>query len=189
MALIQKFILFLHHPVYAVATVLCSCLLFAGLGSAWVSRQNGRHRKQTLVLAITGIATVSLLYLFVLGPLFAPLMALPTAAKITITAMLLAPLAFCMGMPFPLALSELGANAPRTIPLAWAVNGCASVISPVLATLLAIHFGFKAVVLTAVLLYGLAVWRFPGGGPAKDAPTEHEVSSAEPTVRIQNRSN
>jgi len=65
-------------------------------------------------------------------------------------------------MPFPLALTEVGTDAPDLIPWAWAVNGCASVIGAVLATLLAIHFGFTAVVLAALTLYGLAAAIFPG---------------------------
>lgn len=186
-ALIQKFILYLHHPVYAVATVLASFLVFAGLGSAWVSGRSDRNRRTTAVAAVAGIAGLGLMYLLLLEPFLAQLLALPVAVKFAITTMVIAPLAFCMGMPFPLALSELGAIAPRTIPWAWAVNGCASVISPVLATLLAIEFGFKTVVLSALLLYAIAAWRFPAGGPAKGSPDEHETSSAEPTVRIHSR--
>jgi hypothetical protein len=68
-----------------------------------------------------------------------------------------------MGMPFPLALTGVGADTPDMIPWAWAVNGCASVIAAVLATLLAVHFGFSVVVLTALVLYGLAGAAFPSG--------------------------
>lgn len=186
-ALIQKFILFLHHPVYTVATVLASFLVFAGLGSAWVNRHGDRNRHGTAVVAVAGIVSLGTLYLLLLDPFLAQLMAQPAVVKTVVAAMAIAPLALLMGMPFPLALSELGANAPRTIPWAWAVNGCASVISPVLATLLAIEFGFKTVVLSALLLYAIAAWRFPAGGPAKGAPDEHETSSAEPTVRIHSR--
>jgi hypothetical protein len=66
-----------------------------------------------------------------------------------------------MGMPFPLALTDVGVGAPGLIPWAWAVNGCASVISAMLATLLAIHFGFTVVVILALILYGIAALSFP----------------------------
>jgi hypothetical protein len=59
-------------------------------------------------------------------------------------------------MPFPLALGRLAETAPDLIPWAWAVNGCASVLSAVLATLLAIHLGFNLVVMLAIGLYGVA---------------------------------
>jgi hypothetical protein len=66
-----------------------------------------------------------------------------------------------MGMPFPLALSNVAARSPGLVPWAWGINGCASLISAVLATLLAIHFGFTLVVLGALGLYGLAALSRP----------------------------
>jgi len=60
-------------------------------------------------------------------------------------------------MPFPLGMARLATGADALVPWAWGVNACASVVSAVLATLLAIHLGFSAVLLLAVLLYALAV--------------------------------
>ena len=45
---------------------------------------------------------------------------------------------------------------PGSFPGPGAINGCASVTGAVLATLLAIHVGFTAVVVAALVLYGLA---------------------------------
>lgn len=81
--------------------------------------------------------------------------------KIPLTILLIAPLAFFMGMPFPLALAKLSEIAPGMIPWAWGINGCSSVISAVLATLLAISIGFNAVIVLALLLYGAAWLSFP----------------------------
>jgi hypothetical protein len=66
-----------------------------------------------------------------------------------------------MGMPFPLALTAVGGESEGLIPWAWAVNGCASVIAAVLATLLAVQFGFTIVVLVALFLYGVAASTYP----------------------------
>jgi len=77
---------------------------------------------------------------------------------VVITLVLIAPLAFCMGMPFPLGLAHVAGYAPHLLPWAWGVNGCASLISAILATLLAIHLGFTWVILLAVLLYSLAAF-------------------------------
>src|SRR3984893_12467558 len=87
-------------------------------------------------------------------------MPLPDIERIAISLALIAPLAFCMGMPFPLALSHLAARAPGLVPWAWGVNGCASVLGAVLATLFAMSFGFRAVVLIALALYLLAAATF-----------------------------
>lgn len=161
-AFIQKFILFLSHPLYAVMVVLSGFLVFAGLGSAWSRRLQERHGShRAAVIAVSTISLVGLLYLVLLTPLFGSLMSLPDTVKITLSIILIAPLAFFMGMPFPMALTVLGEKAPTLIPWAWAVNGCASVLSAVLATLLAIHFGFTVVVLLALLLYGIAAVAFP----------------------------
>ena len=74
--------------------------------------------------------------------------------------MLIAPLAFFMGMPFPLGLRRVADQAPRLVPWAWGVNGCASVLSAVLASLLATHVGFAVVVALAMGLYGIAALAF-----------------------------
>ena len=96
------------------------------------------------------------LYLFLLPPLFRLLVALPDVTKIGMALLLIAPLALCMGMPFPLALSRVSSCAPALVPWAWGVNGCASVLSAVLATLLAMHLGFAWVTLIAIALYLVA---------------------------------
>jgi len=162
-AFMQKFILFLHHPLYAVATVLAAFLVFAGLGSAWTARlpQDGATAARAVRYGVLLIAVLGGAYTLLLGPLFDQLIPLGMAARIAISTLLIAPLAFCMGMPFPLGLSQVGVKAPEFIPWAWGINGCASVLSAVAATLLAIQFGFTVVVLAALLLYLLAARLFP----------------------------
>ena len=161
-AFIQKFLLFLHHPLYAIAVVLSSFLVFSGLGSAWLGRVSPGNRSRLLSQAIAGIVVMGTLYLLSLGSLLGQLASLPDVMRILISAVLIAPLAFCMGLPFPLGLARLADYAPDLIPWAWAINGCASVISAVLATLLAIHLGFATVIAVALVLYALAQWVFPG---------------------------
>jgi hypothetical protein len=48
-----------------------------------------------------------------------------------------------------------------TVPWAWGINGCASVVSPALATLLAIDFGLTTVLFLALLIYGATLSVFP----------------------------
>lgn len=161
-AFIQKFILFLHHPLYAVALVLTAFLVFAGLGSAfsWRLLKTGFYQR-VIRFSVAGIIVLGLLYMLFLQNIFTYLMPSPILLKIPLTIVLIAPLAFFMGMPFPLAMAKLSEIAPDMIPWAWGVNGCASVVSAVLATLLAISIGFNAVILLALLLYGLAWASFP----------------------------
>ncbi len=158
-AFIQKFILFLRHPLYAVTLVLSAFLLFAGAGSLYSARfdRNGRRRAVPFI----AIAVISVLYLAGLDRFFAALAAAPVWLRILSSLILIAPLAFCMGVPFPLGLSRLGKTAPALIPWAWGINGCASVISAVLATLLAMQAGFAVVVAAAAILYLAAAATLP----------------------------
>jgi spermidine synthase/MFS family permease len=159
-AFIQKLMLLLHHPLYAVAVSLTAFLLFAGIGCAYSERFN--HDQTTgIVKPVSMILLLSLLYLLTLESVFAMLMQLPDAMRIVISVIVIAPLAFCMGMPFPKGLAQLGQHAPDLIPWAWGINGCASVISAVLAGVIANHFGFSSVIIIAILLYLLAVLSFP----------------------------
>jgi hypothetical protein len=153
---IQKFILYLGHPLYAVAVVLAGFLIFAGMGSRYAAgiapQQAGRH----IFWATKAIIAVSVIYLLILPPLFEAFIALPAPAKVTVVLTLIGPLAFFMGMPFPLGLSRLAAEAERLIPWAFGINGCASVIAAILATLLAIHIGQSWLLIAALALYALA---------------------------------
>jgi spermidine synthase len=162
-AFIQKFILFLDHPLYAVATVLTAFLVFAGLGSASIARfRTAAIRPSRLAgKAVAGIIALGLVYGWLLGPLCDSLMTLNLTSRLLLSILLIAPLAFCMGMPFPLGLERVGAVMPGFIPWAWGINGCASVISAVMASLLAIQFGFTVVIIAALLLYLAAALTFP----------------------------
>jgi hypothetical protein len=167
-AFIQKFILFLGHPLYAVAVVLTGFLLFAGVGSAasswfderidaWQRANPDRSLQLSAIqLSVVGIIAVSLLYLLILPALFDSLRAHTDIARILASLGLIAPLAFFMGMPFPLGLSRLGSGTRTLVPWAWGVNGCASVLGAILASLIAMTSGFSSVVLAASLLYAAA---------------------------------
>jgi hypothetical protein len=153
-AFIQKFTLFLHHPIMTIAVVLTAFLVFAGAGSLWSGELLKRYANKIIIkYVVTGIMILCVSYLFILGPIFTFLATISGLLKIVISIGLIAPLAFCMGMPFPVGLHALSKYANHYVPWAWGINGCASVISAVLATLLAIHFGFNAVIITAVILY------------------------------------
>ena len=156
MAFIQKFILFLSHPLYSVAVVLSGFLIFAGIGSALSAQLAKRLEamgQRPIVIVTTGILVLSLAYIFLLPVVFERFIGYPDIVKIVLSVLLIAPLALGMGMPFPLGLDRLAESAPDFIPWAWGINGFASVMSAVLATLLAIEFGFSAVVLLAATMY------------------------------------
>lgn len=77
-------------------------------------------------------------------PLTNALLSPPLAVRILITLVVLAPLGLCLGMLMPLGLGEISrlGDLPRAyVAWGWAVNGFASVVGSVLATILAMSFG------------------------------------------------
>ena len=156
---LQKLLLFLQQPTVALALVLATFLIGAGAGSAWAARRvSGAHARRRLVGAVAAVVVVGALYSVAFDPLLALLNGWPMIARATVAVLLLTPLAFFMGMPFPLALREL--DEPL-VPWAWGINGCASVVSPALATLLAIDLGFTVVLWFALALYVVVPAWFP----------------------------
>lgn len=149
-AFMQRLTLFLGQPLYAIAVVLSSFLVFGGLGSGYAARISDRHAR-LVPLVIAGFALIAL----VLARLL-PLIHAGDAMRIVIGILVVAPLAFAMGMPFPLGLRRLANLDPAAIPWAWGINGTASVLSSMMATLVAVHFGFSVLVMLAAGLYAVA---------------------------------
>ena len=152
-AFIGRFTVLLSHPLHALAVVLAGFLLFAGAGSYLSGR---RGSGASILGPVIGIVAVGTIYLFAWPSLTAVLVEAPGAVKVAAAFVLIAPLATLMGMPFPRAMARLNALDPALLPWAWGINGCASVIGAVLATLLAIHLGYTVVILAGVVLYASA---------------------------------
>jgi hypothetical protein len=146
----QKFNLFLGNPLYALAVVLASVLVFSGVGAALSTRVGDPRR------AIAVVVAIAVVYPFVLDTIFDAALALETPARIAVAVGLLAPLAVAMGMPFPLGLGRLAAADPALSAWAWGVNGYLSVVGSVLAVVLAIALGFSAVIWIGAGVYALA---------------------------------
>ncbi len=162
-AFIQKFILFLGHPLYSVAVVLSGFLVFAGIGSALSAKLDHTTEASAaspLTLVIAGIVTLAIVYLLLLPRIFEIFLGFPAGVRVIVSIGLIAPLALLMGMPFPLGLTRVSTQARAFVPWAWGVNGFASVVSAVLATLLAIEFGFSAVIVVALALYAVSTFLY-----------------------------
>ena len=166
-ATLARLTLIVGHPILAANLGLACVLLFAGLGSLaaqrWLSQGDAddaaiARRAGWAVRAIVfGLLWQFAVFAFVHA--FAP--AWPIALRALLGLAGIAPLAFAMGMPFPLGLARLARNAPAFVPWAWGLNGCASVIAAILAVLLAIALGLRATLLIAAALYLFAAWVWP----------------------------
>jgi spermidine synthase len=154
-AFIHRFSLFLGNPLAAISVTLAGFLLSAGLGSGISKRVEARWPQAAIIPGVAAIVTLGIVYAKILPPLFAGLMGLPLSAKIAVAVGLVAPLGFVMGLPFPLGLARVSDCAPEFVPWAWGINGCASVVAAVMASLLAMHAGFTTVLAVALGLYAV----------------------------------
>ncbi|WP_246731341.1 hypothetical protein [Methylocapsa sp. S129] len=134
----QRLMVFLGHPVYALGVVLFTILLFSGIGSATVGAY--APRPSAVIARI-----VALLAALVAAGLLTPLITTwarseATDMRILVSVLLLAPPAFCMGMMFPLGLSLWRRHA-ELLPFFWSANGITSMFASVLGMALSIEIG------------------------------------------------
>jgi hypothetical protein len=151
-ALIQRLILPLENPAFAVATVLAALLVSSGAGSLLSQSRPALQRPATAA----GIAVLVILYSLALPAVSALLASWPLPLKLGAVFLWLCPLGLLLGIPFPSGLRLLGEREPRLLPWAWVINGCCSVLAPIMAIMLAIVAGFTAVLALGAAAYGLA---------------------------------
>ena len=155
-AFIQRFVLFLGHPVYALTVVVFLLLLSSGAGSMvsrWWLAETSR-----VWLPLVLIAGALLLYVAVLPGLLGHLVGLPFPVKLLVSAGLLVPLGFAMGMPFPTGLRAVAdTTSGNLVEWAWAMNAASSVLGSVLAIIIAIQFGLNVTLAMGAAAYLLAI--------------------------------
>jgi hypothetical protein len=159
LGLMQRFILFLGHPVYSTSVVLFSLLTFSGIGSFLSGRLLGeRDPRQLQRLIIPGLGLLTAVYIWALPPLFHLWLPLDLPYRVILSGLLLAPLGLLMGMPFPLGIRLVDRVNTTLVPWAWGVNGFGSVVGSILAVMIAQSYGFALVIGLAVIIYlgGLA---------------------------------
>jgi spermidine synthase len=155
-ALIQKFVLFLGHPTYALTVVIFSMLISSGAGSFASRRVVGRDEGR-LIKALGSAALLTVLFGAVVGPTLTALVVLPVPLKMAITVAMLAPLGFVMGMPLPVGLQRLEAWHAPSVRWAWSLNAASSVLGSVGALVCAIYFGLVQTLIIGGLFYFAAL--------------------------------
>jgi len=149
--LIQKFILFLGHVMYAMSVVIFAVLLFSSFGSL-VSQ---KYPAKKLPWIISVLAVLIIIYLLILPTIYNNLITYSLTVKIIFSVLIISPLAFFMGMPFPLGLRAINSSI---IPWALAINGSASVLSTIMAVLIALSTGYSFVLILAAFVYLVGIF-------------------------------
>ncbi len=169
-AFIQRFVLFLGHPTYALTVVIFLLMLSSGAGSLfsrrWLPRTGLAWMPITLVIAAL------LVDVFFLPNWLEAWVGLGLYSRMAVSGLLLAPLGFVMGMPFPTGLRALAVGPVVDVPSgatsednavewAWAMNAAASVLGSVLAMVIAIQFGLTVTLASGATAYLLALLLLP----------------------------
>ncbi len=156
-SLIQRFVLFLGHPTYALTVVVFLMLLSSGIGSLASRRCCAESRRVWIPLWAIILALV--IYTGVLPALLGRLVGASFLAKLFISGIVLVPLGFAMGMPFPTGLRSLASarSDVNSIEWAWAMNAASSVLGSVLAIVVAIQFGLNATLACGAATYFCAL--------------------------------
>ena len=169
-AFIQRFVLFLGHPTYALTVVIFLLMVSSGAGS--LTSRRWLPRTEMVGIPLIAILAALVAYVFFLPGRLAVLVGLSFNARLLISALLLIPLGFVMGMPFPTGLRALAAiaatrsrqrheSADNAVEWAWAMNAAASVLGSVLAMVIAIQFGLNITLACGAAAYLLALVLMP----------------------------
>jgi len=169
-AFIQRFVLFLGHPTYALTVVIFLLMLSSGAGSLFSRRWLTRTHMAWMPLILVIVALAG--NVFLLPRALSAWVGLAFGYRLAISGMLLAPLGFVMGMPFPTGLRALAERpvldvpsgetaADNAVEWAWAMNAAASVLGSVLAMVIAIQFGLTVTLACGVAAYLVALLLLP----------------------------
>jgi hypothetical protein len=168
-AFIQRFVLFLGHPTYALTVVIFLLMLSSGAGSLFSRRWLPRTEMAWMPIVL--VVAALLVDVFFLPRWLEAWVGLGLYARIAVSGILLAPLGFVMGMPFPTGLRALAGGPVVDVPgadtegnaveWAWAMNAAASVLGSVLAMVIAIQFGLNVTLACGVAAYIVALLLLP----------------------------
>jgi hypothetical protein len=151
---IHQFILYFGNAIYATAATISMMMLFSGLGSYYSERWLKNNIRWMILLLAICILVV--LLQFGSMDLLKQTIGFTIWLKLPIALLLLAPVAFVMGMPFPTGIRRL-CHDDGSLAWAWGINGYFSVISVPLASILAVEMGYSWVFMLVSFFYLLAL--------------------------------
>jgi glyoxylase-like metal-dependent hydrolase (beta-lactamase superfamily II) len=151
--LIERYEIFIGSPVVTFSTILGTLLIFSGLGSLW----SGRVKPRQAYMALGAVFVMLILQQF-LPRLFPVAAALPLAAKVVLVIVAVAPLAFCMGVPFPFVL-RLGKDRyeESSAGMLFAFNSVASALAVPLSMNISTSYGLNTTFTAGIVVYLVVV--------------------------------
>ena len=156
---IQVFMQFIGSPLYTYSSVIFVMLLAAGVGSLCSGKMGISVRKRW-EWPFAGIFVSGLLLLLVHPSVFHVFLGSTLPVRVLVTVLLIFPLSFFLGMPFPLGLGLIESRPKGAIAWAWGINGCFTVIGGLSSVVLSLYIGFQMTLLIALAVYVLAFWMY-----------------------------
>ena len=152
--LIEKLVLPLGYPTLSLTVILGSILLGGGAGAGFSQRFEGDKLRAHAQACALGVAIVAALFGVLSGAFSDLLLPLPLVVRCILVALVLLPLGFLLGTPFPAGLRLWNAEQRQGfVPLVWALNGTASVLGSIVASVAAKQIGFGAVLSVGAVIY------------------------------------
>ena len=155
-AVLQRFVLLLGHPVYSLTVTLFSLLLGTGLGSLVSRRIPDADVKRVTLYALLAAALTGALAAAVLSQIVDFAIAWPLVVRLAVAALLLIPVGVLLGVGLPGGMRLLDRSRPELVAWGWAMNGAFSVIGATAAIFIAMNWGFSVTLLAGAATYLLA---------------------------------
>jgi hypothetical protein len=156
---IQLFMKLIGYPLYTYSTVVFALLLAAGAGS-YMSGKIKISPQNRWAWPFYGVLLVGTLLIGSHNFIFNFFLTASTPIRILVSTILIFPLGFFLGMPFPLGILAIEKQPAGAIAWAWGLNGLFTVIGGFLSVVLSIYIGFKATIWIALGIYCIAFFMY-----------------------------
>ena len=158
--LIQRLAVFLSNPTYSTSIVITVMLISSALGNI-TSSLFKQWRVFVVPIACVLIGGGFLFYIIGLDGFLAMFHSSSMMMRFLIAALVIAPVAFFMGIPYPNGLDSLQERKPHLLPWAWGMNGGLSLVGSALARVLSISSGFPVLLKLGIGIYIMVGALFP----------------------------
>jgi hypothetical protein len=156
----QRLIIALGHPTYALSVVLFALLLSSGMGSYLTTGVTTEGIGRTGMIRLSALVGVLILIGAATPAIVRATMAASTPVRIAAAVGLLFPGGLMMGMAFPLGMKLAAHRAAALTPWLWGINGAASVLASVLSVCIALGWSISAAFYAGCVAYLVAVAAF-----------------------------
>jgi len=158
--LIQRLALFLSNPTYSASIVITVMLISSALGNI----TSGLLKRFRIIVVPAACALIGgglLFYILGMDSFLSFFQSSSMTARFFISALIIAPVAFFMGIPYPNGLDSLQESKPHLLPWAWGMNGGLSLVGSAMARLLSVSSGFPVLLQLGIVVYIIVGLLFP----------------------------